>query len=102
MSKITVESQIQALIFDCDGTLADTMPFHYLAWQDIVKPLGKNFPETLFYDTAGMPSDKIVLILNETFGYQLDPQKTAAEKEARFVSLYLPTRTALVLHRISH
>jgi HAD superfamily hydrolase (TIGR01509 family) len=61
------------------------MPFHYLAWQDIVQPLGKKFPKELFYDTAGMPSDKIVTILNETFGYQLDPQKIAEEKEARFV-----------------
>ncbi len=27
-------------IFDCDGTLADTMPLHYQAWLAAVRPLG--------------------------------------------------------------
>jgi HAD superfamily hydrolase (TIGR01509 family) len=87
---ITVEPQVQALIFDFDGTLVDTMPFHYLAWQETVKSLGGDFPEKLFHDTAGMPSDQIVVILNETFGYQLDPQETTLAKEHRFLTHYLP------------
>ena len=28
----------KALIFDCDGTLADTMPAHYEAWQEVLRP----------------------------------------------------------------
>ena len=27
--------EIKGLIFDCDGTLADTMPLHWRAWQVI-------------------------------------------------------------------
>jgi beta-phosphoglucomutase-like phosphatase (HAD superfamily) len=54
---------IQALIFDCDGTLADTMPAHYQAWLEILRPLGIEFPEDRFYAMGGMPTDKIVVEL---------------------------------------
>jgi beta-phosphoglucomutase-like phosphatase (HAD superfamily) len=30
----------QGIIFDCDGTLADTMPLHWRAWQLITKRHG--------------------------------------------------------------
>jgi beta-phosphoglucomutase family hydrolase len=82
---ITITPETQALIFDCDGTLADSMPLHYLAWQETVNTFGGQFPEKLFYDTGGMPSEQIVTILNEMFGYQFDPHQIAAEKETCFL-----------------
>lgn len=81
---ITIEPHIQALIFDCDGTLADSMPLHYEAWQETTADLGGHFPEQLFYDTAGVHSEEITRILNKQCGYNFDPQNTAADKEARF------------------
>jgi HAD superfamily hydrolase (TIGR01509 family) len=54
---------IQALIFDCDGTLADTMPAHYQAWLEVLRPHGIHFPEDRFYAMGGMPTDKIVVEL---------------------------------------
>lgn len=88
--KFTVDPDTQGLIFDSDGTLVDTMPLHYLAWQETVQPEGAHFPEQLFYDLAGVPSDRITEILNEKFGYQLDPQETAEKKEELFLHKYLP------------
>ena len=29
--------EIKGLIFDCDGTLADTMPLHWYAWRSIAE-----------------------------------------------------------------
>ncbi len=81
---MTIEPHIQALIFDCDGTLADSMPLHYEAWQETMAALGGHFPEQLFYDTAGMHSEAIARVLNQQYGYNFDPQTTAADKEARF------------------
>jgi len=86
---IPIEPHIQGLIFDCDGTLADTMPAHYLAWRDTVAAHGGQFSETLFYQTGGMPSTKIVELLNERFGYELNPQQIADEKEQLFFDRYL-------------
>src|SRR5437867_3711792 len=34
---------IQALIFDCDGTLADTMPLHWRAWRQVTARHGAQF-----------------------------------------------------------
>ncbi len=49
-----------ALIFDCDGTLTDSMPVHYLCWQKTMRSHGIEFAEERFYALGGMPSDKIV------------------------------------------
>lgn len=87
---ITIEPHIRGLIFDSDGTLVDTMPFHYLAWLDILKDQGADFPETLFYELAGVPSDKIVEILNQKFGYDFNSRLMAQAKEKLFLERYLP------------
>lgn len=92
---ITIEPHIQGLIFDADGTLIDTMPLHYLAWQETVQGVGASFPEKLFYELAGVPSDKIAEILNEKFGYQLEPKRTASDKERLFLESYLPNARAI-------
>ena len=75
------------VIFDCDGTLADTMPLHYRAWAETMSARGAEFPEPLFYAWGGVPTVRIVELLNERFGYTLDPQETADAKEARYEEL---------------
>jgi HAD superfamily hydrolase (TIGR01509 family) len=77
-------------IFDCDGTLADTMPLHYQAWNEtLAKKIGPDhaFTEAMFYRFGGMPARAIVERLNRDFGYNLPPQDFAHEKETRFVEL---------------
>jgi beta-phosphoglucomutase-like phosphatase (HAD superfamily) len=77
-------------IFDCDGTLADTMPIHYQAWSEtLALKLGRPsaFTESLFYHFGGMPAREIVARLNHDFGYDLPVEQTAHEKEMRFVEL---------------
>src|SRR5262245_50054862 len=47
---ITIPSQIRGLVFDCDGTIADTMPAHYKAWVEALGKFNVEFPEALFYE----------------------------------------------------
>ncbi|MDM8519539.1 HAD-IA family hydrolase [Anaerolineales bacterium HSG6] len=86
---ITIEPHIKALIFDCDGTLADTMPMHYLAWRATTQANGGDFPEDVFYGTGGMPSEDIVELLNKKYGYSMDPNQIAKDKEQMFLDCYL-------------
>ena len=74
-------------IFDCDGTLADTMPLHYRAWARVVAEAGGEFSEPLFYRWGGRPSAEIVQSLNADFGLRMDVTDTVKRKEAYFVEL---------------
>jgi beta-phosphoglucomutase-like phosphatase (HAD superfamily) len=77
-------------IFDCDGTLADTMPLHYQAWSEtLALKLGRpsDFTEGMFYRFGGMPARQIVERLNHDYGYNLAVEQTSHDKEMRFVEL---------------
>jgi HAD superfamily hydrolase (TIGR01509 family) len=81
------EGDFAAYIFDCDGTLADTMPLHYKAWCGVLREHDADFPEALFYELGGMPTDKIVELLNNRHGYSMPPAETAKKKEELFLSM---------------
>ncbi|MEM6504111.1 MAG: HAD-IA family hydrolase [Planctomycetota bacterium] len=76
--------QPQALIFDLDGTLADTMPAHYLAWQTALEPTGLVFTEEKFYSCGGMATVKIVELLCEEQGIDADAPAVAKAKYEAF------------------
>ena len=78
---------IKALIFDCDGTLADTMPLHWRAWQAIASRHQFHFPEARFYALGGVPSRDIVKMLSAEQGLVLDHLAVAREKEAEYQPL---------------
>ena len=82
---IPVGEGVGGLVFDFDGTLADTMPHHYRAWGDVLRARGGHFPEPLFYSLGGKATVDIVGILNKEMGYDLDPAEIAAAKEERFL-----------------
>ena len=79
--------QIRGLVFDCDGTIADTMPLHYRAWAVALNEVGQEISEALFYELAGVPSVRIAELLNERHGYQLRPVETAQRKETLYLEL---------------
>jgi beta-phosphoglucomutase-like phosphatase (HAD superfamily) len=78
---------IKALIFDCDGTLADTMPLHWRAWQTVTGRHGIIFPEDRFYALGGVPSRDILKMLREEQRLILDPLLVAKEKEEEYLKL---------------
>jgi len=86
------KKEYQGYIFDCDGTLADTMPLHYRAWTRAMKEFGGKFPEDLFYSWGGIPTAKIVHQLNEKFGTKMDVEKTVKRKERLFLDLVPETK----------
>jgi len=77
----------KGLVFDCDGTLADTMPLHFIAWMEASKRHGFPFDEVVFQSMAGMPALKIIATIAREHGLVLDPLAVAADKEAGFVRL---------------
>lgn len=84
---LPIPDHIRGLIFDCDGTIADTMPLHYQAWAAALGSYGADFPEAMFYDMAGIPTVRIIELLNERHGYKLPVSESAELKEKLFVEL---------------
>lgn len=78
---------IKGLIFDCDGTLADTMPLHWRAWQMITLRHELHFPEDRFYSLGGVPSRDILKMLAEEQGRSLDHISVAHEKEEAYLPM---------------
>jgi HAD superfamily hydrolase (TIGR01509 family) len=79
------EKLYRGYIFDCDGTLANSMPVHYAAWRQTAEENGVPMSEELFYSLGGVPTTRIVEILNEKFGANMDPERVAKRKEAVYV-----------------
>jgi beta-phosphoglucomutase family hydrolase len=77
---------IKGLIFDCDGTLADTMPLHWRAWQMITQRYGLHFPEDRFYSLGGVPARDILKLLAQEQGRSLDHITAAHEKEEAYLT----------------
>ncbi len=75
------------LIFDCDGTLIDSMPLHYQAWVAVLRRHNLDFPEALFYEWAGVSVEEIVRRLAEAQERVVDAGTIAEERDHCFHSL---------------
>ncbi|MDZ4821454.1 MAG: HAD-IA family hydrolase [Planctomycetota bacterium] len=81
------ERTFEAIIFDCDGTLADTMPPHYESWIATLRRHGLDLSEDRFYALGGWPTVRILELLAGERGLALDCNSVAAEKETAFEQL---------------
>src|SRR5579885_1888345 len=96
---------IKGLIFDCDGTLADTMPLHWRAWQIITQRHGLHVPQDRFYAFGGVPSRDILKLLAQEQGRSLDHIAVAHEKEEAFLPLLAeiePVHAVVEIARAHH
>ncbi len=75
-------SGYDAVIFDCDGTLVDSMPLHYDAWVHALKKAGfaHEFTRERHYGNAGMPIPATVAQLNDEYGTTLDADAVNADR----------------------
>ena len=93
--KLEIPSRpFQAYLFDCDGTIADSMPLHYIAWKQALSEQGCDFPEDLFYQWGGMPVHEIISTLNQLHGLNMPVEAVAIHKEILYYE-YLPRLTAV-------
>lgn len=91
----------KALIFDCDGTLADTMPLHWRAWQTVAERHQLKFPEERFYSLGGVPARDILKMLSQEQGRALDHLAVAREKEAAYIPFLSEVREIEPVVRIA-
>lgn len=75
------------VIFDCDGTLVDSMPAHFDAWCEALALYGAGgiFKEDVFFAMGGRPTRDIVVDLNSEYDLKLDPDAIALAKREAFL-----------------
>ena len=77
----------RAYLFDCDGTIADSMPLHYIAWKTALAEWNCEFDEQLFYQWGGKPPVEIVASLSRMQGLSMPAETVAARKENLYFEL---------------
>jgi beta-phosphoglucomutase family hydrolase len=76
-------------IFDLDGTLVDTMPLHFRAWEEAMRRAGLARPldEDLFYSLGGVPTRRVAELMAAHYGLRIDPEAVFHHKESLFRNL---------------
>lgn len=81
------ESGFDGIVFDCDGTLVDSMPSHFEAWCEALAAFGAEniLREDVFYAMGGRPTTDIVAEINVEYGLRLVPEEVALAKRSAFL-----------------
>ena len=89
------ERPFSAYIFDCDGTLVDSMPVHFKAWTTALAmcEAAFQFSEDEFYAYAGMKEQEVIAILNKEHDTTLDPEAVVALKDSMMEGLLTELRS---------
>jgi HAD superfamily hydrolase (TIGR01509 family) len=101
-ARLTVAAGVRGLIFDCDGTLADTMPFHMEGWRRAFADARVDVPEPWLDALRGTPERQVVVLANDRFGLALDPDAILATKHLvyrRLLSRVQPLEPVVALVR---
>jgi beta-phosphoglucomutase family hydrolase len=77
----------RAYLFDCDGTIVDSMPLHYTAWKKALGEWNCPFEEELFYAWGGRPVTEIIGALNQDHGLNMPVDAVAKRKENLYYEL---------------
>lgn len=76
-----------ALIFDCDGTIADTLPVHFQTWTAAFSKFGAELPQAWYHERTGLTAAEFIQAFNQHFGYRLDQSIVDAERQQHFSDL---------------
>ncbi|HET6143984.1 MAG TPA: HAD family phosphatase [Candidatus Acidoferrales bacterium] len=88
MSLKLPEGKFEAYLFDCDGTIIDSMPVHYLAWKQALAEWNCTFDEQLFYSLGGMPTREVISLLNKQQGLSMPTDIVAARKDELYSTMF--------------
>ncbi len=87
----------EGYLFDLDGTLIDSMPAHYRAWDAAMRTFGLTTPldEELFYSLGGVPTPRVAELMGKHYGLILNPLEVMEVKERMFNEQGVPSVTII-------
>jgi HAD superfamily hydrolase (TIGR01509 family) len=79
-----LDEHIKALIFDCDGTLVDSMPLHMKAWEEAFNIFETRYDYDFLYSLKGMKEIEIIEQYNKKYDTNVNPEEIVSEKHKYF------------------
>ena len=79
-----LNSRTRAVIWDMDGVIADTAPYHFKAWQHVFQEMGIRFTEADFRRNFGQRNDTIIKNVLGKGIAQSEIDAIAGDKEENF------------------
>ncbi|WP_109831540.1 HAD family hydrolase [Reichenbachiella versicolor] len=67
---IPIPEGIKGLIFDLDGTIIDSMPLHFKAYNYCLEPYGIKYDEETFFSRGGIPTKDTLLMIAKDNGIE--------------------------------
>jgi len=78
-----------AFLYDCDGTLADSMPGHKRSYVQVAANSGLDLDDRIIDELAGMPIPVVIGEINRRYNTNFDPVRFAEEKERLFFAEHI-------------
>lgn len=100
--RIAPQPPYAALIFDCDGTIAHTLPVHFLVWQATLRKFGADLPEDWYYERTGLTAAAFLKEFNQTFGYTIAMAMLETERQQQFARLVHQVQAVPAVVAIAH
>jgi len=91
----------QAFLYDCDGTLADTMPLHKKSYVRVAAAAGVLIEESIIDEFAGLPVNNVVEEINKRYNSSFDPFLFAQQREEIFLNEYID-KTQPIEYVVNH
>ena len=87
INKYFPEKTFTALLFDFDGTIADTMSAHFTAWNNALKLYGLKLDIEQHFGWAGRPTREILKLLTDATGTEVPVEEFLKSKEEHYFNL---------------
>ncbi len=86
MKNILIHPKAKALIFDCDGTLVDSMPLHMKSWEYAINKFNLEFDYDFFFSKKGMKETDIVELLKKQMSIPFNTYEIIDAKHEFFLN----------------
>ncbi len=103
--RLSLAPGTEALVFDCDGTLADTFAAHFRCFRDVMRDLDYAFEADFYAARLGLSRTLLLKAIAETHGVALDDAEIARRTVAAFpgyVGAVTPIAVTCDLARAHH
>ncbi len=84
LKAVDIPESAEAILFDCDGTLVDSMPLHWDTWHQTLRTYDVECDTDFLYQQAGSPTEKIIRDINLRYRRSIDAEEFTLKKEELF------------------